>query len=123
MVLVFRLVYTCAALLSTAAGALVTASLFIASRAPQSTKFLGISLGVSAAFLTVGVVLYGIQRHVAAVAGGVGGQGGGSGRELAKQVDRLVAYLLAAGAFVGLALALLTYGILARIDQGFAVFG
>jgi hypothetical protein len=36
---------------------------------------------------------------------------------------RLVAYLPAAGAFVCLLLALLTYGIVERSGQGFAVFG
>lgn len=70
-VLALRRVYVGSALLSTAAGALVTASLFIASRAPQSTKFLGISLVVSAVFLGVGLVLLGIQRHVAAAAAAV----------------------------------------------------
>jgi hypothetical protein len=123
MVLVLRLVYVGSALLSTAAAALVTASLFIASRAPQSTKFLGISLVVSAAFAGVGLVLFGIQRHVAAVAAAARGQGGEPARELVAHLRRLLVYLLAGGASVCMALALLAYAILARIDQGFAVFG
>lgn len=120
-VLVLRLIYVVSGVLATAAGALVTASLFIAERAPHSTKFLGISLVVSAVFLGVGLVLLGIQRHVAAVAGALRGQGDASA--LATHARQLVGYLLAAGAFVGVVLALLTYAILARIDQGFAVFG
>jgi hypothetical protein len=58
----------------TAAAALVTASLFIADRAPQSNKFLGISLVVSAVCLGAGLVLFGIQRHVAAIAAAVRSQ-------------------------------------------------
>jgi hypothetical protein len=123
MVVVLRFVYALGAVLATAAAMLVTASLFIAERAPQSTKFLAISLVVSAVFAGVGLVLFGIQRHVAAVAAAARGQGGEPARELAAHLRRLVAYLLAAGAFVGVVLALLNYAILERIGQGFAVFG
>jgi len=123
MLVLFRCVYACAALLSVAAGALVTASLFIADRAPQTTTFLGISIVVSAGFLGVGLVLFGIQRHVAAIVAAVRGHNADSLREPAMHVDRLLAHLLAGGAFVCALLAILTYAILARIDQGFAVFG
>jgi hypothetical protein len=121
--LVLRLVYVGSALLSMAAAVLVTASLFIASRAPQSTQFLGISLVVSAVFFGVGLVLFGIQRQVAAIAAAVPALGGASTPALAAHVRRLVAYLLAAGTFAGVVLALLNYAILERIGQGFAVFG
>jgi hypothetical protein len=123
MVVVLRFVYAFGAVLSTAAAVLVTASLFIAERAPQSTKFLAISLVVSAVFAGVGLVFFGIQRHVAAVSAATRGQGGEPARELATHLRRLVSYLLAGGAFVCMVLALLGYAILARIDQGFAVFG
>jgi hypothetical protein len=43
--------------------------------------------------------------------------------ELASHLNRLVACLLAGGAFVCVVLALLAYAILERIDQGFTVFG
>ena len=68
MVVVFRLVYLCAALLASAAGVLVVASFFIPDRAPRSTEFLGIHLAVGAVFLGVGVLLFGIRRHVAGIA-------------------------------------------------------
>jgi len=123
MVNVLRVVYVAAALLAMSAGTLVTASLFIAERAPQGTRFLGISLVVSAICFGAAVVLLGIQRHAAATAAGVHGDMSGSSRRLERHVDRLLAYLLAAGAFVCAVLALMAYGILARIDQGFAVFG
>jgi hypothetical protein len=56
MLVAFRVLYSCAMVLSTIAGALVIASLFTADRAPQSGEFLGISLVVSAVFLAFGVL-------------------------------------------------------------------
>jgi hypothetical protein len=123
MVVVFRLVYLCAALLASAAGALVIASFFIADRAPQSTEFLGIHLIVGAVFLGVGVLLLGIQRHVAGIAALAYGHDGETARDLATHVSRLLVHLLAGGAFLCAVLGLTTYAILARIDEGFAVFG
>jgi hypothetical protein len=123
VVAVFRIVYACAALLAMAVGTLVTASPFIAGRVPASTRFLGISLVVSAVFLGVGLVIFGIRRHVAAIAATARDPDSELARERAMHVERLVAYLLAGGAFVCVVLGILTYGILERIDQGFAVFG
>ena len=123
MVVTFRLVYLCAALLASAAGALVIASRFIADRAPQGTEFLGVHLAVGAVFLGVGALLFGIQRHVAGIAALARGQDGEPARELATHVHRLLVYLLVGGAVLCAVLGVMTYAILARIDQGFAVFG
>jgi hypothetical protein len=123
MVVAFRLLYLCAALLASAAGALVIASLVIPERAPQSSEMLGVHLAVGAVFLGVGVVLLGIQRHVAGIAALVRGQDGEPARELATHVHRLLVYLLVGGAVLCAVLGVMTYAILARIDQGFAVFG
>ena len=123
MVVVFRFVYACAAFLSIAAGVLVTASFFIATHAPQSTRFLIISLVVSAVFLGAGLVLFGIQRHVAAILAAHRGHDGDSLRDLSMHINRLVAYLLAGGAFVCALLGSLTYALVERIGQGSAVFG
>jgi hypothetical protein len=123
MVIVFRLVYLGAALLAGAAGALVIASRFIADRAPQGTEFLGIHLAVGAVFLGVGVLLLGIQRHVAGIAALARGRDGEPARELATRVSRLLAYLVAGGALLCVVLGAMTYGIVERIGQGFAVFG
>jgi hypothetical protein len=123
MVGAFRLLYLCAALLASAAGALVIASRFVADRAPQGTEFLGVHLAVGAVFLGVGALLFGIQRHVAGIAALARGQDGEPARELATHVHRLLVYLLAGGALLCAVLGLMTYAILARIDQGFAVFG
>jgi hypothetical protein len=121
---VFRFVYLCAALLSSAAGVLVVASFFIAGRTPQDTGFLGIHLAVGAVFLGIGMLVLGIQRHVAGI-GALTAQGHAAetAQELAARLRRLLAYLLAGGAFLCAVLAAMTHGILERIDQGFAVFG
>jgi hypothetical protein len=124
MVVVFRLVYLCAAFLSSAAGLLVIASVFIPDRAPQGTEFLGIHLAVGAVFLGVGVLLLGIRRHVAGITALTAhGNAAETAPRLAAHLSGLLAYLLAGGAFLCALLGAMTYGILARIDQGFAVFG
>jgi hypothetical protein len=123
MVGVFRLVYFCAALLAIAAGALVMLSLFIQDRAPQSSAMLGVHLTVGAVFLGVAVLLLGIQRHVTGVAALAYGQDGERAQDLVSHLNRLLAYLLVGGAFLCAVLGIMTYGILTRIDEGFAVFG
>lgn len=123
MVFLFRLLYLCAALLSMAAATLVVASLFIQDRAPQSTQMLWIHFAVGAVFLGVGVLFLGILRHVAGIAALARSCQGQAAHELSLRVDRLLAYLAAGGAFSCLVLGAMTYGILERIGQGFAVFG
>ena len=123
MVAGFRVLYFCAALLSVAAGLMVIASLFIQDRAPQSTEMLAVHLGVGATFLGVGVLLFGTQRHVTGIAALAYGRDAAPAQELTTHVNRLLIYLLAGGAFLCAVLGLMTYVILARIDQGFAVFG
>jgi len=124
MVVVFRLVYLCAAILSSVAGVLVISSFFIPDRAPRSTEMLGVHLTVSAVFLGVGVLLLGIQRHVAGIAAlAAHGHAAETAQELSAHLSQLLAYLLAGGAFLCAVLGVMTYGILERIDQGIAVFG
>lgn len=122
MIFIFRMIYAGAALLAVAAAALIVASLFIADRAPQSMRFLGVSLVVGAVFVGIGVLLLGIRRHVAAIAA-LAHSRQGAVAQLATHVNRLLALLLAGGVFLFAVLGLLAYAILARIDQGFAVFG
>jgi hypothetical protein len=123
MVVAFRLVYLCAALLSSVAGALLILNLFIPDRAPQGTEFLGIHLAVGAFFMGVGVVLSGIRRHVAGIAALAHGRNGETAQDLAAHLNRLLVYLFAGGAFLCTVLGVMTYGIVERIGQGFAVFG
>jgi hypothetical protein len=118
----FRFVHACAAFLSIAIAALVVASVFIANRAPQSMEFLGVSLAVGAIFVSIGVLLFGIRRHLTAMAT-LATARDATGARLASHVGRLLVYLLVGGAFLCAVLGSLTYGILERIDDGFAVFG
>jgi hypothetical protein len=122
MLFIFRLIYAGAALLAIAVASLIVASLFMAERASRSMEFLDISLVVGAVFIGVGVLLIGIRRHVVAIATLANGQDGTDPR-LAAHINRLLAHLLAAGASLVVVLGLLTYGIVERINQGFAVFG
>ncbi|WP_200245122.1 hypothetical protein [Lamprobacter modestohalophilus] len=122
MVTLFRIVYFCAALFSIASGALVITSLFIPDRAPQSLQFLIISLVVSTIFLGGGALLLGLQGQVARIATIARGLEAETARSLGKHVNRLLAYLLVGGTFLCALLGVMAYAILARIDQGFAVF-
>lgn len=123
MVHLFRAIYLVGSALSLSAGALVTASLFIADRAPQSGTFFTISLIVTGVFLTVGVLLFGIQRHGAAIAVRSGQADVRAPAELGRHVTRLLVHLCLAGLLLDAIMAVMVYVILARIDQGFAVFG
>jgi hypothetical protein len=119
----FRLIFLCAMVLSLASAGLVTASLFMKDRAPETAQFLGISLAVIGIFLTLGLLLFGIQKHVAGIARLANRVEDQRPPEIEKHVFRLMLYLSLGGAGLGGILAILTYAILARIDQGFAVFG
>jgi predicted PurR-regulated permease PerM len=122
MVVVLRLLYLGAALLAIAAGTLVIASFCIPERAPQSTESIGIHIVVAAVFLGAGVVLLGIQRHVAGIAALTNNHDGETAEKLASHVSRLLAHLVAGGVFLCVVLGVMAYAILARIDQRFAVF-
>jgi len=84
---------------------------------------LGIHLTVGAVFFGVVVLLLGTQRHVAGVAALAYGHDGERAQDLMAHLNRLLAYLLVGGAFLCAVFGMMTYGILTRIDQGFAVFG
>ena len=118
----FRFLFTAAAMLSVAASLLVTASLFIADRAPRSAEFLVISLLVSAAFLALGLLLAGMLVQVAGIAR-MASDEPTTAALLGRRVARLLMLLAVAGLGLCGLLAVVVYAILARIDQGFAVFG
>jgi len=63
-----------------------------------------------------------VQHHVAAIVAITADARRDQG-EAAPRVHRLVAHLLAGGILLLALLSVATYAILARIDQGFAVFG
>ncbi len=119
----FGFLFTAAAGLCLAASLLVTASLFIADRAPTSLEFLGISLFVSGVFLAIGLLLVGVVVQVVGIARIAAATEPAAGEGLRRRVARLLLLLVVAGlAMCGL-MAIVVYGILARIDEGFAVFG
>lgn len=112
-----------AAALFGAAGLLVIASLFMADTRPETNAFLGIHLVVAGVFIALGLLLLGIQLEVAAIATMALAREGADAARLRRRVRRLLVLLLAGGLFLCLVMAIVTYGILARIDEGFAVFG
>jgi hypothetical protein len=123
LVLVFVLLFTTAAALSIAISFLVTASLVIAERGPQGLQFLGISLLVSAVFLLLGLLLIGIELQIVGIARIAQAQDNGVPEGLRNRVFRLLILLALTGLGLGAALAALTYGVIERIKQGFAIFG
>lgn len=123
LVFCFRFVFTLSVVLCLAACFLVTASLFTADRAPQTAQFWGISLIVSAVFLALGLLLRAIATQVVQITCHSDHLTDQNGISLERPVSRLVFLLSIGGMILCAFLAVLTYAILARIDQGFAVFG
>jgi hypothetical protein len=119
----FSTSFAVAAGLFGAAGLLVIASLFIADTRPETNAYLGIHLIVGGVFVALGLLLLGILLEVAAIARFALDPEGTVTSRLRDRVRRLLQLLLAAGLFLCLVMAMVTYGILARIDEGFAVFG
>jgi hypothetical protein len=119
----FSASFAVAAALSGIAGLLVIVSLFIADTRPQTDTFLGIHLFVGGVFVALGLLLLGIMLQVAAIARIARAQEGAVAASLREKVRWLLLLLLAAGLFLCLVMAIVTYGILSRIDEGFAVFG
>lgn len=123
MTALFRTVYLVAAALSITAGALVIASFFIADRAPQSRWYIAVHLVIAGVFLALGLLLNGIQRHAAAIALLAERSKDAAATHLRHHLHRLFAYLLVGGLVLTAILGTLTYAIVTRIDQGYAVFG
>lgn len=123
LVFCFRVVFTLSVVLCLAACFLVTASLFTADRAPQTAQFWVISLIVSAVFLALGLLLRAIATQVVQITRLTDDVTDQNGTSLERPVSRLVLFLSIGGLSLCAFLAILTYAIMARIDQGFAVFG
>ena len=123
LIVAFRIIFALATALCLAAGLLVTASLFIADRALQSGQFPLVSLIASAAFFALAFVVAGIRAQALQIGRLTALRSDETRADLGRRVGRLILYLLVGGLGLTLILALLTGGILARIDQGVAVFG
>jgi len=119
----FTTSFAMAAALFGMAGLLVIASLFIADTRPETHGSLGIHLFVGGVFVGLGLLLLGIMFQVIAIARIALSQDDAHAGLLRERLSRLLLLLLISGLFLCLVMALVTYGILARIDEGFAVFG
>ncbi len=123
LVFCFSAFFNLSAVLCLAAGLLVTASLCTADNSPHTAQVWSISLIVSVVFFALGTLLWAIKSQLVQIAHLAVGRTQQNGIALERRVVRLL-FLLSVGA-LGLcaSLAILTYAILVRIDQGFAVFG
>lgn len=119
----FKVLFAVAAALSVASGLLVAASLFIAERRPVSGTFLAIHLTVGAAFLLLALLVGGTLVQVVAIARIADDPNSAPDGALRSSVISLLTLLVVSALAMCGILAIITYAILARIDQGFAVFG
>ena len=120
MLALLRAAFLAISILLVADAALIMASLFITDRAPVSRQAFLVSLFVSALFLGLAWLSAGIRRQMTRM-GEV--SAASAGNAIHAPFGSLVGHLLVAAILFALIMALLTYGILARIDQNFAVFG
>jgi hypothetical protein len=119
----FSISFVAAAVLFSTAGLFVMASLFLADTRPVTGVYFGMHLIVSAVFMALGLVIAGILVQVSGLVRLVSRPDQVDGFQLSARLSRLIMLLLISGLFLCLIMKLVTYGILARIDQGFAVFG
>jgi hypothetical protein len=123
LLVAFRVVYFLATALFFTAAGLVTASHLIADRGPQSPTYLAISVTVSGVFLAAGLLLLGIQSRTAGIAKRDTARVDADGNGIARHLPVLLVYLMVGGLALCAIMAIATFAILARINQGFAVFG
>jgi hypothetical protein len=123
MMTMLRVTYLAAAALSLFAASMVTASMFIAERAPQSTRFWIITIVVSLFFASIGLMLLNIGRHLPAIGVLARSMTSDDGVQLMSRWRRLAVHMLLGGLVIVFVLLLVSSAILSRIDEGFAVFG
>jgi cbb3-type cytochrome oxidase subunit 1 len=118
-----RVTFFSAAAVSLFAASMVTVSMLIPGRAPHSTQFWIITIGVGLYFAALGLVLLGIGRHLPAIGDLAHATTNDEGALLRSRWRRLAVHMLLGGLLVVPVLLLIAYAILARIDEGFALFG
>ena len=119
---IFGAAFVLAAALSLAAGLLVTASVFLAERgAPEG--FLGLHPGVSSVFAALGLLLVSIAVQALGLAGAAAALEAGAAAPLHRRLSPLLLLLGLGGLGLSGVLAVIVWGILSRIGEGFAVFG
>jgi hypothetical protein len=125
MVLLYlvRAIYWLAAALSTAAGLLVMASMLIAEHATQTEVIWGITMTVGILFVSMGVLSLGIAHYLLAIGRLVRTMQNEQAVAVWHNWSRLSIVMTIGGAMLDVFLFGAVYGILDRINQGFAVFG
>lgn len=104
-------------------AALIVASLLIADRAPVSAQAWTVSLIVVALFLLIAALCAGVGRQAGRIGALAPVVEGAAAARLRGALASLGWLLFGAALVGGTILLLAGYVILARIDQGFAVFG
>jgi hypothetical protein len=123
MIKLLRVTYYSAAALSLFAASAVTVSMLMPERAPHSAQFWIITIAVGLYFAAIGVVLLVVGRHLPAIGVLAKAMTNDEGTELRSCWRRLAVYMLLGGLLLLPVLLLITWAILARIDEGFAIFG
>ena len=100
----------------------MTAGFFIADRGVVE-DYLVLHLGVSAAFLALGLLLASIAVQSSGLAKRTAGLEYGAAAPLRTHLSRLLLLLAVPGFGLCVVLAVILSGILSRIGEGFAVFG
>ncbi|HQR48424.1 MAG TPA: hypothetical protein PL152_03755 [Steroidobacteraceae bacterium] len=123
MLNLLRFTYYLASAVSLFAGLATTASLFMADRAPQSPQYWVVTLAVILFFGLAGLLLLCIGRQLVALGVLAGTATDDHGAILRARWNRLAACMVLGGLVLLPILLLVAYVIVARIEQGFAIFG
>jgi hypothetical protein len=123
MMSLLRVIYFSAAALSLFASSMVAVSMLIPERVPQSAQFWTITIGVCIYLALIGFVLLGVGRHLPAIGFLAQSLSRDDSARLRYRWRRLAVPMLLGGILLVPALLLIAWAILARIDEGFALFG
>lgn len=123
LLLAFRAVFFLAAALFFIPAGLLVASLFSAQLAPNSKELVGVSVALSLVFLVFGLLILGIQFRITAIAGLCNDGPGASTDTVHRHLSFLSVYLIVSGCALCLMMAIVTSGIVARLREGYPVFG
>ncbi len=123
MLTLLRITYFSASALSLFAASMVAVSMLMPNRAPHSVQFWIITIGFGLFLAAIGLALLGVGRHLPAIGLLAQSMTNDAGARLRSRWRRLAAHMLLGGLMLVPVLLLIAWAILARIDQGFALFG
>ncbi len=121
LLVAFRIIYAMAAALLLIAAGLIIGSHFMVESGSPPGRFLAISIAVGGTFLACCLLVLGIRSRILKIAEMPYQNGASSG--LDRHVSALLVYLILGGAGFCAIMMLVTFAILSRINEGFAVFG